>query len=179
MNLVEYMTENDFWGALGLISPSYLLGYSATQLDTLTTLTFGDRVMNPKVEGLDVTDVALVVSMFYGKKWDTLLSNSLSELKITSGTVTKLNNVNHVNETDNRTGENLHKISAYNSDELINDGGDTSTNTNVKNLTNERDQTREHLSLNNVLKNLTTLEKISIIRVIVTDVINFITLSIY
>lgn len=179
MKLETYLESNNLWDELGTITPNYLLGYTSEQLTSLTTTIFGDKTVNPKIEAMGVTDIALAISMYYSEKWEALIASALNTLNIASDGTIKTVTGSEVSETDNNEGESLRKISAYNSPNLITDGGESNTNSNLKNLISEQTKTYENLSLSNALKNLTNIEKVSMIRVIVLDVVKFTTISIY
>lgn len=179
MKLETYLENNNLWEELGTVAPDYLLGYTSEQLTKLTTTIFGEKTVNPKIEAMGVTDIALALSMYYSEKWEALIASSLNSLNLASDGTIKTVTDSEVSETDNSEGESLRKISAYNSPNLITDGGESNTNNNLKNLISEKTKTYENLSISNVLKNLTNIEKVSIIRVIVLDVVKFTTISIY
>lgn len=179
MKLETYLKNNNLWDELGTLDSDYLLGYTPEQLTSLTVTIFGEKTVNPKIEAIGVADIAFTISMFYNEKWTALMASALNSLNLASDGAIKTVTGSEVSETDNSEGESLRKISAYNSPNLITDGGDSSTNSNLKNLISEQTKTYENLSLSNVLKNLTNIDRVSIIRVIVLDVVNFTTISIY
>ena len=179
MKLETYLESNSLWDELGNIAPNYLLGYTSEQLTSLTTTIFGDKTVNPKIETMGVTDVALAISMYYDEKWAALIANTLNSLNLASDGTIKTVTDGEVNETGSSEGESLRKISAFNSPDLITDGGESNANSNLKKLISENIKTHENLSFSNVLKNLSIIEKVSIIRVIVLDVVRFTTISIY
>ena len=90
-----------------------------------------------------------------------------------------------VNETNSssliNTGSNTttHKVSAFNSPELIEDNADTESNTNTSNNDGTKLLTEKNISLKTAYNNLLLNQKLNIIESVIKDVSKYLTLDIY
>lgn len=107
-----------------------------TDLELNYQLKYGDLILQAPIESLlsnlitPLEKLAKMINLHYGKKWESLLS--IDPLTYNGVTETTKGNINNVN-----------KISAYDSDDLIDDSGNDSTQdftktTSYNNISNFR-----------------------------------------
>ena len=100
---------------------------------------------------------------------NNLAANSSRKIK---GTVSEKGTGNTQSDTEN-------KIAAFNSDTLVTDGGTSNTSDNTTNKDTARESTDETFNLKSLLENLPLVERTNIINIVLKDVSNYLTVSIY
>ena len=127
---------------------------------------YGDREVLPIYDTLDktialeiITNKATGLELLCGKKWEVLY-NELVTKEFATGTITKNTTTSTETIDDTNSTNRLDKVSGYDSETLVTDGGADETKTGVKTATSEKSYTgststqdereRALLSLHNV-----------------------------
>ena len=101
-----------------------------------------------------------------------LISENVNRKRIISETIT--DNQNRTNQS-----ENLDTVSAYNTDEMVNSGGGSSSGGDTLEGEKTITSTDELIDTNSAYNMLSTSSKDSIIKTVLENVSGFLTLSIY
>ncbi|MCS5737039.1 hypothetical protein, partial [Herbiconiux daphne] len=169
-----------FWSSIEAVHSSPFVGeVTAGVLDTMQTLNYGDRVLFSKMEGFNSDDVAPQIVAIYKDKWLALIAAAIDGFNLGATESRKGSETISSSEKKDISREDINRVSAYNSNELIEDAG-TSVN-EVDNTTGDtvRKSTDDTLNLDALYNNLTLADKTAIIKVALKDVSNYLTLSIY
>lgn len=178
MQLYEYVNSNGMFEHL--LTRGFLSGYplleSAETMDSLLVFKYGDRVVLPKLS-LSTTTLAAYIDLTLSDKWtDLLAANNVPTLNDDVHTVQEtITN----NSTKENNAENLNKVSAYDSDVLITDDGNTLVGNETANGETVRTLTDSNSNHANQYVNISTKQKNNIIDVILYDIADAITLSVY
>lgn len=178
MQLHEYIKTNGLFEHLlrrGFLS-KYPLIQDGQTWNELITFKYGDRILVSKLS-LSTNTLSTYIDMLYSEKWtDLLAANKVSPLVDDTNTVqeTIVNSITKAN-----TGESLNKVSAYDSDVLINDDGNSITSNEVADGETVRTMTDTNTNHANQYLNITNKQKNNIVNTILYDVADAITLSVY
>lgn len=152
---------------------------ATTTINQMLTVNYGQRRLFSGFKDITPEDAAKHIIAIYKDKWDALIlaqadigNISASQSKRTKGVETSTGN-------DSRDTETINKVSAFNSDDLLTDTGSTTTETGNKSGTVNNDVTEETFNLKTLFENLPYVEQTSIINVVIKDVSNYLTVSIY
>lgn len=180
-SLTKYLgTSNIFDIIKGIYSFPFLepAGQTVT-MDQMLRVNYGSRAVFSGFIDINVDDVAKHIISVYKDKWDkaiiaasninNLAANSSRKIK---GTVSEMGTGNTQSETEN-------KVSAFNSDTLVTDGGASSTSDNTTTRDTDRESTDETFNLKSLFDNLPLVERTNIINIVLKDVSNYLTVSIY
>ena len=180
-SLNKYLgTSNIFDIIKGIYSFPFLeqAGQTVT-MDQMLRVNYGSRAVFSGFIDITVDDVAKHLISVYKDKWDkaiiaaaninNLAANNSRKIK---GTVSEMGTGNTQSETEN-------KVSAFNSDNLVTDGGTSSTSDNTTTRDTDRESTDETFNLKSLLDNLPLVERTNIINIVLKDVSNYLTVSIY
>lgn len=181
--LGHFLDSGDLWGDIQAVKDfPFFTEFTSIELNEFTDLIYGNRVLYRKfntVDGISVTSAAQFLVMTFDKKWTALISINEADFDFTvDGTLKRKELINET-ESNNSDGETLNKVSAYNSEELVTDGGSTNSETGGREGETIRVIDTGKQSLSNAWDNLTALEKTTIVRTVTGDVAEFLTLSTY
>lgn len=180
MTLNDLLLTGSLWTEIGKVKNfDFISDNTPATLDLLTSEFFGERVLYHTVVSRSLSDIAKMIVAVHGKNWDSLTAIELQGLPNLGG----VNKVSHetITETGTRsnTSDNLNKISAYNTDDLmVNDGSTMLGNENNEN-TKTRTVSDNGYSVRTAFNNLSLYQKNNIMMVALKDVATFTTLSIY
>ena len=153
--------------------------YTVEMLDDVLLIEYGERTLYSPIANMPLDKIGFYVGSRFSNKWHNLvlLHESITDVTDLNGTL----ETETVTESENRNNvrDDLNKISAYNSTELIdNDGMNSTSNESV---TGETVRTLKNGSndINEKFNNLSSIEKNNIMNTVVKDVVNLLTLSIY
>lgn len=156
----------------------FLLGSMTGVFDTLMMYHYGSRIVFASVETMDVEQVAGLIASKYKDKWDKLVEAHSMNFEL--GTTTeKTTEIGSVDETKSGTGKDKDSVSAYDDVELVLDKQKDSETSQTLEGESEKVSTTEKKDINNVFDNLHLLQKNNIIEIVIRDVADFLTLSIY
>ena len=179
MKLNEYLRNDNLISLLLSSGVSFIQPENINTMNTLLMVNFGERVLYDKFELITVPEISDMIALVHSVHWQDLIALKASEVNpiySSSNTVTET-----VTETGNtiNTNENVNKISAANDDELIvNDGSSNNQNEN-KQGHRIRTFTDNKTDFNNVYINLSLSAKNNIINIVLKDIADFLTLTIY
>ena len=180
LKLEQYLEGGSIWGSIQALSPyPFFDDYSPEQLDKQTILFYGEREVFRKFHELTIEEAAALVYVAMNKKWENLLSMEELPFNLGASVTNKKTETTNTTENSLKESENLNKVSAFNTEDLINDGGSNLSETGEKEGTATKTTTDDKISFEAAYANLTLAEKISIINTVTSDVAQFLTLSIY
>ena len=178
--LAVWMEQGSLWeGIRGLAPLPFFDTVPPAQLDVQTVLSFGDRFIFSKLVTTAPEQMAVNIVAIYKAKWEKLVEALAVDYDLSAGTSKKTTETIHKIEARDNTRDDVNKVSAFNTDDLITDTGATSTG--ADNLTGDttRTLTEADISLTNAFNNLSMLDQQNIITTVIKDVANYMTLSVY
>lgn len=178
--LAVWMEQGSLWeGIRGLAPLPFFDTVPPAQLDVQTVLSFGDRFMFSKLVTVTVAQMSVNIVSLYKDKWTKLVEVLAYDYDVMANTSKKTTDVTHKTEARDNTRDDVNKVSAFNTDDLITDTGATSTG--ADNLTGDIDRTltEANISLSDAFNNLSLLDKNNIIQTVIKDVASYMTLDVY
>ena len=180
VNLRGYLTGGSIFTAIQTIKNfPFFVGNDAADLDYMLMLNYGQRLVFSAFIDVPVNTVAKHIVKLYGDKWDKLIISAAGITNLAAnnsrkikGTVSEMGKGNTQSKTEN-------KVSAFNSDTLVTDGGTSSTSDNATTRDTDRESTDETFNLKSLFDNLPLVERTNIINIVLKDVSNYLTVSIY
>ena len=148
-------------------------------LDNLLVTKYGERTLFPKLAGQTLDDLTDMILFTYSSKWQKLVTLDASGYDVAAS---KINTVTEtVDNSENRVNvkDDINKVTAYNSLDLINNDGSESNSTDTMTGTTTRTVTDSTIDLTTAFNNLSLAEKNNIMNTVLYDVADFLTLSIY
>ena len=180
LKLGQYLDGVSIWGSIqALCHYPFFSDYPPQQLDKKTIFEYGEREMFSKFTQLNVDELASLVCDSLNNKWLNLLAIYDLDINIGLSTTNKKSESANKTENNNRESENISKVSAFNSDDLINDAGSFLAENEEKEGNSTKVTTEDKISYDSAFSNLSLLEKNSIINTVTRDLAHFLTLSIY
>lgn len=180
LTLGEYLEGDSMWGLIQALYPFPFLGeYTPTKLDSLLILNHGDKLIYHKIPAMGFELVAQDVVFNYKQKWLDLLAINELTLNIGADSTHKISETLTHAETRINIQDNINKVSAFNTDELIANDGSNSNNSDDIDYSKTRVLTDETLSLQTAFNNLNVKQKNTIIQTVNNDVASLLTLNIY
>lgn len=180
LKLSQFLEGGSIWGSIQALSPyPFFDDYSPEQLDKQTVIFYGEREVFSKFHELTVEEAAALVYVAMNKKWLNLLSMEELPFNLGASVTNKKTETTNTTESNVKESENLNKVSAFNTEDLINDGGSSLSETGEKEGNATKVTTDDKISYEAAFANLTLAEKISTINTVTSDVAQFLTLSIY
>ena len=179
----ELVTVNDLVNVGSIFTELKKLNTSlvmdSDRMASLFLLRYGDRNVNPSIINLTPFQIADLLTFEYGTKWEILSTEIWVGFNLGAKQVNKKTET--ITKTENREvlKDDVNKVSAYDTDELIVNDGNTSNTTDGLTGNESRVTTDEIIDMETVYNNLANSQKNSIIESVLNDVKNFITLSIY
>lgn len=180
MKLSNYLEGGSLFTEINAVKQfPFFTEFGADTLDNLLNLKYGERLLFHKLEKIDQKVLANLLVAEFGQKWDSLIQavDSLDDVTLGKKDITTETISNTESRSNNR--EDVSKVSAFDSDDLIDSGGNSSSGGDELEGTRERTLTQESKDINQTFRNLNLLEKHTIIDVVLRDVSNFTTLSLY
>lgn len=178
IKLNEFMTQGGLFTHIEQINPLPFLGDGQNEvMDRLLILNYGDRLIFTKLITVSLPEIAKMVTMLNADNWDNLIL--LDDVNKNASNVRKITETTNSTETRNNSRDDKNLISAYNDESLIvNDGSSIVGKDDSSGLVT-RTLTDETVNLKNAYNNLSLVAKNNIMNVVLKDVADFITLSIY
>lgn len=157
----------------------FITSYGAKNLDMAYSLTYGSRPIPSNIETMTVTDVANILVVSFGDNWSNqynLLKDEIL-LGVESQIVLDETTKDDIIRITNNEQEN--KVSAFNSDDLaVNDGDTNTTNDDTKKESN-RNNVSKKLSMTAIKQQLELFNTSFLKDVVLQDVSKLLSLSIY
>lgn len=180
VNLKTYLGNSNIMHSINAIKPyPFLEGVDGEAVNMMLKLSYGQRNMFSVVTEFTPDAVALFIVKTYSDKWDALIVAANSRSNIAAG-VTKITSGNTSNSGTKTIDDNsTHKVTAFNSDELVTDYSDVKAG--VETTSGESDKTgkEESVSIKNLFENLPLFERTNIINIVLKDVATYLTIDIY
>lgn len=179
MKLNEYLSNDNLIALLLASGVTFIEPEKVNTMNTLLIVNYGERVLYDKFELITVPEISDMIALVHSVHWQDLITLKASEVNpIYSSSNTLTETVTETGNTVN-TNENVNKLSADNDDELIvNDGSSSNANEN-KQGERTRILTDNKTDFNNVYNNLSLSAKNNIINIVLKDIADFLTLTIY
>lgn len=179
MKLNEYLGNENLIALLVISGVDFLQGKDADTLNNLMLVNYGERELYSKFEVLELQEISDMVALIHSQHWQDLIALKASEINpIYSQTNTITETVTETGNTIN-TSEKLNKVSASNSDELIINDGDSANQNENKQGETVRTLTDHKMNVANAYNNLSLSAKNNIINIVIKDIVDFLTLTIY
>ena len=180
ITLSQYLDGESIWGRiLALVTVPELGLIGADVLDRNLILNHGDKNIFYKIPLMGLDDVVRDIGFNYEKKWVDLISIESLNFNIGADNTHKISETLNHAETRINTQENINKVSAFNTDELLTNDGSNSNNSDDIDYNKTRVYTDETLSLQTAFNNLNEKQKNIIIRTVNNDIASLLTLDIY
>lgn len=146
-------------------------------LDTMLDIYHGSKTMFVPMVDCELSIIARMIVARHGKNWDDLIKRELvaenvNRKRIISETITD-------NQSRTNQSENLETVSAYNTDEMVNSGGGSSSGGDTLEGEKVKTSTDEIIDVKAAYHMLSTSSKDSIVKTVLENVSGFLTLSIY
>lgn len=180
VTLRSYLTGGSIFTAIQTIEDfPFFVDNTPADLDIMLSLTHGRKTMFSTFLDVDINDAAKFIVKTSGDKWNKLIAfNSLDiSLGADSSHKIKGNEKQTGNKNDVSITEN--KVSAFNSDVLITDTGNSNTLEETTDKEIIRDSTDDKISFKSAYENLSLADKTNIISTVLKDVANYLTVSVY
>lgn len=178
ITLSQFLENESVFSRIQSLSPyPFFDTMKPVDMDKHLNMFYGDRIVFNKAKSHSIETLTTLIVGVNSDKWENLIKlNSLEVLNSAERSV----NENTKNNTINKGSNNrAHKVSAYNTDDLIVDNVDVDSNTSTSDLDGTRILTERNKSLQGAYNNLLLKQKLNIIEIVVKDVSNYLTLDIY
>ena len=178
ITLSEYMEQGSVWGGILALGP---LPFPAdpAQLDLMLGLDYGDRWMFTKLVTQPIATVSANIRALYLDSWTKQVEVLALDYELGASNTKKTTET--INRTEERTNsrDDVKKVSAFNTEELITDEGNTTTGADDLTGDTTRVLTESNLSLKDAFNNLSLLDQANILKTVNKDVSTYLTLSVY
>ena len=181
VSLKQYLgTENIFNIIKSLYSFPFLEGDGKTEdLNNMLLINYGSRAVFSGFIDITVDDVAKHLISVYNDKWDKLITSAAGITNLAANSSRKIKGTVSEKGTGNTQSDTENKVAAFNSDTLVTDGGTSNTSDNTTTKDTDRESTDETFNLKSLFENLPLVGRTNIINIVLKDVSNYLTVSIY
>lgn len=178
MLLSEFLADVNFMGLINADYPLLSIG-DPDLLNTMLLVDHGFKTVAKNYISVNKESLSKMIVLTHRKKWDSLTEVLETEINILSDNVQLTNENVKGDNTYTDDSNSLEKVSAFNSESLIENSGNENNITHTGNDNRDRIQTVTNTNLNNAVNNLQIIQDLNIIETILNDVSNYFTLSIY
>lgn len=157
----------------------YLKDMPTPVMNNLLMVKYGEREVFSKVAVMTVDEIADMILFLNVNKWQKMIDIDSLDYDVGASNINKVTET--VNNTENRTNtrDDLNKVSAFNTTDLmVNDGTNSNTVDDMTGTTT-RTVVNSSIDFTTAYNNLSLAEKNNIMNTVLYDVADFITLSIY
>lgn len=170
----KYLEGENLWDELSQLGT---FPFITEETNNMFLIYYGQSWLFSALEETPVSDLAKMLVSVFGDKWARVMEIHGVKLDAKSTRIF----TETVDTTENRTSNNsgTQKVSAYNSETLIDDSGNDSTGSDDLEGLKTREYTDETLDMQTAYDNLTLADKLHIINVAMGDVANFMKLDVY
>ena len=181
MILYDWMLKNDIWPLIIAKGQgkTYLQYMSAEDFSDYMRLNWGDRFVFPKMENVDLDRLAKQIIQTKSTKWDELFKFINIDVNLAASATHKTRESYSGNTERDTAGQQNNKVSGFNTTELITDTGADNTGNEKSQEDYVKDYVDDTFDIKTAIENLPLIEKTNIINVVVKDVVNYLTISIY
>ena len=176
--LSDFLADVNFMGLINIDYPLLSIG-DPDLLNSMLLVNHGRKAVAKNYISVSKESLAKMIVLTHRKKWDSLMEVLETNINILSDNIQLTNeNVKGDNKyTDD--SNSLDKVSAFNSESLVDNTGSENNVIHTGNDNRDRKQTIANTNLNNAVNNLQIIQDLNIIETILNDVSNYFTLSIY
>lgn len=147
------------------------------ELDLMLKISYGERQVFAPFEDLKDEEISMFIVNAFGEAWENYVKIELLSVNVDKRR--ELTETTNQSEDRTSTKNDLNKVAAFNSDDLIqNDGSDSNTEDGMVGDSTHT-LTESNIDVGNSFKLLNDLSKHSIITKVIYDVARTITLDIY
>lgn len=174
MKIKEWLADGGLFERIKALNP--LMPIDGVKANKAFIFQYGERVVTDECVIHSPHDVAEILDFRFADKWGLLFDEVIEKYKMGGELVTETTDTTEVR---NSIKDDVNKVSAFDSDELlVNDGANSS---GKDDMTGKQVKTthKENLDLELFFNNLSLREKNGIINVVFHDVVKSITLDIF
>lgn len=178
INLEQFLENESIFTRIQTLSPyPFFDQMTPVDMDRHLIMFYGEKIVYPKMIKYSLDQLVSNIVGYHSNKWENLIKvNALDISNDNERVVNETNSNSLINTGSNTT---THKVSAFNSPELIEDNADTESNTNTSNNDGTKLLTEKNISLKTAYNNLLLNQKLNIIESVIKDVSKYLTLDIY
>lgn len=170
----QFLNGADLWEAIYNVKPFPFIDETT---NNLFLAEYGQMPLFSGLEGDTVENVAEYVVRLFGDKWEQLLS--AAGISLAADSVRTVKETTGIDETRETATIDTDKISAFNSDQLIDEGSKETEGTEARKVDTTKTITDETKSARTLFDNLPKADKLNIIKTALADVANFMKVSVY
>lgn len=178
MLLSEFLADVNFMGLINVDYPLLSIG-DPDLLNSMLLVDHGFKTVAKNYISVSKESLSKMIVLTHRKKWDSLLEVLETEINILSDNVQLTNENVKGDNTYTDDSNSIEKVSAFNSESLIENSGNENNVIRTGNDERDRIQTVTNTNLNNAVTNLQIIQDLNIIETILNDVSNYFTLSIH
>lgn len=176
-NVKGWLLEGDLFAEISKLSPIPLP--DSTRLQRLFMLKYGESLVNNFIAIQPVQTVADLIVFEYGEKWEKLFTEMWVGFNLGARQVTKITETTTKTENRKTVKDDVNKVTSYESSDLITNDGSNSIGNDDLTGNETKTTTNELIDMETAFNNLSLQMQNSIINVVLNDVKQFTTLSIY
>lgn len=178
MTLEEFLQGKSIWGGILGLAP-FPFTDEAEKMDRILVLSFGNRKLYSKIANLEIEQISSDIVLIYANEWNNLIDLDKQVKDALAGNLRKVTETikNKENRVTNR--DDVNKVSAYDTDILVDNDGVNSKVDDDLTGDKERIFTEQMLIAQDAFQNLSLTQKHNIIKSVTKDVADYLTLSIY
>lgn len=176
--LNEFLADVNFMGLINIDYPLSSIG-EPDLLNNMLLVDHGFKAVAKNYISASKESLAKMIVLTHRKKWDSLMKVLETNINILSDNVQLTNENVKGNNIYTDDSNSLDKVSAFNSESLVDNTGNENNSTHTGNDNRDRVQTVTNTNLGNAVNNLQIIQDLNIIETILNDVSNYFTLSIY
>lgn len=176
--LNEFLADVNFMGLINVDYPLLSIG-DPDLLNNMLLVEHGFKTVAKNYISVSKESLSKMIILTHRKKWDSLTEVLETEINILSDNVQLTNENVKGDNTYTDDSNSLDKVSAFNSETLIDNSGNENNTVRTGNDNRDRIQTVTNTNLNNACSNLQIIQDLNIIETILNDVASYFTLSIY
>ena len=176
--LNEFLADVNFMGLINIDYPLLSIG-DPDLLNSMLLVDHGFKTVAKNYISVSKESLAKMIVLTHRKKWDSLTKVLKTEINILSDNIQLTNENVKGDNTYKDNATSLDKVSAFNSESLVDNTGNENNATHTGNDNRDRIQTVTNTNLNNAVNNLQIIQDLNIIETILNDVSDYFTLSIY
>lgn len=178
INLEQFLENESIFTRIQSLSPfPFFDQMSPDDMDRHLIMFYGERIIYPKMIKYSLDQLVTNIVGYHSSKWENLIK--VNSLDISNDNERVLNETNSNSLINTGSNTTTHKVSAFNSAELVEDNADTESNTNTSNNDGTKLITEKNISLKTAYNNLLLNQKLNIIESVISDVSKYLTLDIY
>ena len=178
MLLSDKIGDDNLFKMIGDVKAFPFIG-DGVDMTMALMLNYGDRALFSKMEAISNENIARVLVLNFGAKWETLVTIDGLNLDVGASSTQIIDE-----KTDHREGrtnrhDSINKTGAFNDAELVADSGSEGEIIDDVEGDSNKNTIIKFMSVESVYNNLSLLEKNSIIDTVLRDVSAYLTLDIY